>query len=198
MSSVTSNRHIIWSDMDLDIDKWREGYEEYLEANDLHEGLDDESALTDWMYEINSGYLEDERMNLDIQLSQKILVIADLGLWDGRRMGYKEISSGNIKDCLYPDTDFTEIYVDKFGDLRADATHHDGINHYLYRVYKDSATEKQKENLKEKIYRGTVTKSDISRVTRRLGDEFGKVYGWDFPKPEKTHERLTMKSQPQK
>ena len=29
------------------------------------------------------------------------------------------IDSGNIKDCLYSDTDYTEWYVDKYGDLRA-------------------------------------------------------------------------------
>ena len=33
-------------------------------------------------------------MNLDVQLSQPILVVGDLGLWYGRRMGYKEIPSG--------------------------------------------------------------------------------------------------------
>ena len=30
------------------------------------------------------------------------------------------IDSGNIKNCLYSDTDYTEWYVDKYGDLRAD------------------------------------------------------------------------------
>ena len=35
--------------------------------------------------------------------------------------------------------------------------------------------------LKEKLYYGTVTRADITRITRRLGDEIGKVYGWDFP-----------------
>ena len=33
------------------------------------------------MYEINGHYLDDERMNLDVQLSQPILVVGDLGLW---------------------------------------------------------------------------------------------------------------------
>ena len=28
---------------------------------------------------------------------------------------------------------------------------------------------------------GTATQEDIARVTERLGDEIGKVYGWDFP-----------------
>lgn len=47
---------------------------------------------------------------------------------------------------------------------------------------KDGVSDAQIENLKEKIYRGTATRTDITRITRRLGDEIGKVYGWDFPK----------------
>lgn len=26
-----------------------------------------------------------------------------------------------------------------------------------------------------------MTRADITRVTKRLGDEIGRVYGWDFP-----------------
>ena len=52
------------------------------------------------MYEINSTYFQDEKTNLDIQLSSPILVVGDLGLWHGRRMGYKEIESGNIRIFL--------------------------------------------------------------------------------------------------
>ena len=133
MSRKETDRHIVWSDRDLNIDDWREGYKEYLEANELDLDPNDADAIYQWMCETNSEYLEDERANLNIQLPQEILVIADLGLWNGRPMGYKEIPSGNIKDCLYSDTDYTEWYVDKYGDLRADAIHHDGTNHYLYR-----------------------------------------------------------------
>lgn len=189
MSRKETDRHIIWSDANLDIEDWREGYKDYLEANELDLNPNDEDAIYLWMCETNGEYLEDERANLNIQLPEEILVIADLGLWNGRPMGYKEIPSGNIKDCLYSDTDYTEWYVDKYGDLRADAIHHDGTNHYLYRVYKDSATETQRENLKEKIYCGKATRADITRVTRRLGDEIGKVYGWDFPQHRRTKER---------
>ena len=189
MSRKETDRHIIWSDANLDIEDWREGYKDYLEANELDLNPNDEDAIYLWMCETNGEYLEDERANLNIQLPEEILVIADLGLWNGRPMGYKEIPSGNIKDCLYSDTDYTEWYVDKYGDLRADAIHHDGTNHYLYRVYKDSATETQRENLKEKIYCGKATRADITRVTRRLGDEIGKVYGWNFPQHKRTKER---------
>ena len=170
---MKKERHIIWSNYGLDYEDWRDD----MEANypDLSE--DERISL---MYEINGDYLDDERANLNVQLSQPILVVGDLGLWNGRRMGYKEIPSGNISDCLVPDTDYSTWYVDRLGDLRCDASHHDGTNHYIYRVYKDGVTETQIDNLKDKIYCGKATRADITRVTRRLGDEIAKVYGFSI------------------
>lgn len=80
-----------------------------------------------------------------------------MGLWYGRRMGYKEIESGNIRDCLYSGQDdvYSTWYVDKLGDLRCDAVHHDGTNHYLYRTYKDGVSESQIELLKENSTAGS-------------------------------------------
>ena len=165
----------IWSNYGLDYEDWRDDLE--AEYPDLSE--DERISL---MYEINGDYLDDERANLNVQLSQPILVVGDLGLWNGRRMGYKEIPSGNIRDCLYSDTDYSTWYVDRLGDLRCDAIHHDGTNFYLYRVYKDSASPSQIELLKEKLYRGIATRADITRVTRRLGDDIAKVYGFSIPR----------------
>lgn len=172
---MISNKNIIWSDIDLNFDDWKEDLKaEYPEMND--------DQLYNLMYEINGGYLEDERINLDIQLSKPIIVIADLGLWNGRKSGYKMIDSGNIKACLYSDCDSNEWYVDRKGDLRCTAIHHDGTNHYLYRVIKDKATENQVNKLLNLIYLDKATCSDIVRVTNRLGDDIGKVYGWEFDK----------------
>lgn len=184
MSQATrpNDRHIIWSNQNLDVDDWREDYKEFLEANELDDDPNDEQALYEWMEETNYDYLSDERVNLNVQLSQPIIVIGDIGRWNGRVMGYKMIDSGNIKDCLYSDTDMTEWYVDRYGDLRADAVHHDGTNHYLYRVFKDTASPEQIERLQEKIYYGKATRADITRVTKRLGDEIAAVYGFHIPK----------------
>ena len=172
---MNDDKHVIWSN-DLNYEDWRVDLE--AEYPDLSE--DQRIAL---MYEINNGYLGDERINLDVQLSQPILVVGDLGLWYGRRMGYKEIDSGNIRDCLVfgQDDVYSTWYVDRRGDFCCDAVHHDGTNHYLYRAYKDGVSEVQIDLLKEKLYHGTATRADITRITRRLGDDIAKVYGFSIP-----------------
>lgn len=179
---MKDTRHIIWTNTDLDYDDWRQELEqEYPELS--------EAERIELMYELNSEYLQDERINLNIQLEHPILVIADLGLWYGRRTGYKELSSGNIRDCLYTDTDYACWYVDRLGDLRCDAIHHDGTNHYLYRTYKDNVRPSQIDLLKAKLYSGTATRADITRVTRRLGDDIANVYGFSISRPAaKGHE----------
>ena len=184
-----SDRHIIWSNMNLEADDWRDSYKEYLEINGLDDDPNDENKLYEYMVEANDDYLSDERRNLDIQFSQPIIVIGDLGRWNGRVTGYKMIDSGNITDCLYSDTDYTEWYVDKYGDLRANAVHHDGANCYLYRVFKDGVTDTQIENLQDKIYNGKATRADITRVTKRLGDEIAGVYGFSISKQRQPNEQ---------
>ncbi|MFR5584235.1 MAG: hypothetical protein ACLTLQ_10835 [[Clostridium] scindens] len=70
MPDVNEDKHIIWSNYDLDYEDWRGDLEaEYPELSRMSVSL---------MYEINGHYLDDERMNLNVQLSQPILVIGDL------------------------------------------------------------------------------------------------------------------------
>lgn len=155
-------QHVIWSNYDLDYERdWKGLLEE--EYPDMTE---EERELL--MYEMNNSYL----------------VIADLGLWHGRASGYREIESGNVRDCLYSgrSIEYSTWFVDDLGDLRCTAIHHDGRNHLPYRVYKENATDAQIERLKEKLYAGTATRADITRVTRRLGDEIASVYGWKIGK----------------
>ena len=176
-TSEAIERHVIWSNVHLDLDDWRsfltESYPE-LSGN--------EDRLYEKMHEVNMEYLNDEWQNLNIQLSQPILVIGDLGFWDGRVRGCKVVASGNIRDCLYSKMDMAEWYVDKNGDLRADAIHHDGTNHYLYRVFKRGVSDAQMARLQERICCGKATRTDITRVTQRLGDSIAAVYGFQIPK----------------
>jgi len=164
----------IWGDINVDWDDWMDDIREY-----YPDATDDE--LFQYAVQSNADYLDDERMNLDIKLSQPILIIADLGLWNGRVQGYKEIDSCNIKDCLYDsDAEYAEWYVDELGDFRGTIVHHDGRNHYLYRTYKDNVSEQQIENFKDKLYHGKATRRDITRITRRLGDDIAEIYGWEI------------------
>lgn len=163
--------HTIWSNANLNFSEWRKSLlEELPDASDYE--------LERLMYELNDEYLEDEKMNLDVQLDRPILMIADLGLWNGRKSGYKEIQSGNIRDCFVSVGDYVTWYVNDNGDFCCDDTHHDGTNHYRYRTYKKNASERQIEGLKAKLYDGTATEADINKVTVGLGKKIAAVYGW--------------------
>ena len=56
-----NDRHIIWSDISLDLDDWRESLEE------LYPGYSDDE-LYDIMVKSNAENLYDERVNLNIHL----------------------------------------------------------------------------------------------------------------------------------
>ncbi len=172
-------KHIIWSNLNLDLKDWREFLEEEYPGR-----TEDEYYCL--MHELNDGYLDDERMNLDLRLSTPIIVCADLGLWNGRKSGYRMIDSGNIKDCLDSGFQDVEWYVDGKGDLRSTAIHHDGRNHYLYRAVKERVPDWKVERLQNKLYEGTASYADIVKVTKRLGDEIAAVYG--FPIQEENRE----------
>lgn len=171
-------KFIIWSNLNLNIEDWKKSYEEFLEINEINGDPENEREIYQYMEQMNEEYLDDERINLNIQKSQPIICIADIGRWNGRIKGYKDILSGNISDCLYSNADFVEWYVDGYGNLRATEYHHDGKNYLLYRVFKNDVSEEQMENFRDKLFRGKATKKDISRLTRKIGKEIAKVYGW--------------------
>lgn len=168
--------YTIWSNVDIDYDAWAN--ELRAECPEDYEDYDDDDMFEE-IEEMNADYLDDERANLNVCVGDEIVVIGDLGFWDGRATGYKIIKSGNIADCLYDnDCDYCTWYIDALGDFRFDGAHHDGQNHYLYRTWKDGISDTQKENFLEKIYDGRVNRRDITRYTRRLGDDIAKVYGF--------------------
>ena len=100
-------KYIIWSNENLDTEDWKESFKEYIEMNNLDIDPNDEEELYKYMVETNDEYLSDERINLNINVpdTDTVLVIADLGLWNGRRSAYREIHADKISDCLYTDRD---------------------------------------------------------------------------------------------
>lgn len=89
MSSRANDRHIIWGDINLDFEDWKD---------DLSEQYPDlsEEELMQKMYEINADYLDDERMNLNVQLSQPIF-----GLLNSRAntSAFSQDSSFSLLSC---------------------------------------------------------------------------------------------------
>ena len=164
--------HTIWSneyDVIESIAKDMMEYDEILEWD---------NAL-DQAYEVNAESLEDEKRNLNIEVGDEIIIIADLGLWDGRRQAYKLLRKTNIADCLTGTCgDYVTWFVDDRGDLMCRDCHHDGTNLYTYRAWKDGISETQQENFLDKLYNGNATRKDITRYTRRLGEYVADVYGW--------------------
>ena len=166
-------KHVIWSNGDLKLEDWEDC------LKDWEPEITDESEQWELVHRWNDEYLDDERANLNIPVPGGILVIGDLGLWYGRRMGYKERTLYNIRDCLSDACgDIVTWYVDEKGDLLCEDCHHDGTNYYTYRAWKKGVGEKAQTTLKNKLYFGTATRQDITRVTRRLGDDIAHVYGW--------------------
>lgn len=105
-----------------------------------------------------------------------IIAIADIGRWNGRCGGYKEIKQ--LCTVMYSSCDYERVYVDSNGDLRKSESHHDGNNSILYRYWKDGLTTEQKDNFLTKIYNGECTQKDITRYTRKAGLGIAEAYGW--------------------
>ena len=162
-------KRIIWQNLDVDADDYKDFLEEY------YPEVTDEDEKQRLVWELNETYLEDEIMNLDIQLENPIIVIADLGLWYGRRSGYRVIDSGNINEIFSEfNCEYQKWYADAY-NVRFTGYHHDGANHYVYRMIKNVD---KLDLVLNKIYNGTLTKQDMSRYTKSIRPEVAAVYGW--------------------
>lgn len=126
-------------------------------------------------YQENIDWYEIEKENLDKILDNNILVIADLGLWDGRHSGYK-ILGKNLNEILnIPYDESITVYTDN-KNIKARGHHHDGTNYYIFRKIKPN---RNINNLLEKLYNDEkVSSSMISYYTESLYPEVAKIYGW--------------------
>ena len=124
--------------------------------------------------ELQGIYLEDERQNLNVKTDGRILIIADLGLWNGRRQGHRILGT-KVSDILYDMADYIEWYGDGH-NIKATAAHHDGTNYYEYRVIRE---DRNIQNLLDAIYNGEeITRKKLNYYTKSLYKDVAKVYGW--------------------
>ncbi len=70
--------------------------------------------------------------------NQKVAVIGELGLWDGKHKIYpKEFE--NVSKAVYACLeDMNNIYEDRYGNLHIEAHHHDGCNHFIIKKLIDN------------------------------------------------------------
>lgn len=126
-------------------------------------------------YVINYAY-DDELVNLKVPTTNRIIAIADLGLWNGRKQGYKVSNNRMLSDVLtIGNEEYNHLYYDGF-NVRKDSTHHDGTNHILFREFKDNVDEDKFMNM---VYNGEPISNEVlNRYTRSLRRYVKQVYGW--------------------
>lgn len=152
------------------------GKEVRITQEELEKTITEEDIYNECNF-LQETWFEDELYNLSsVDEDCRLIAIADLGKWNGRFSGYKEIES--LKAALYTECDYEKVYVDSNGDLRKSESHHDGSNTILYRYWKDGLTDEQKENFLNKIYNGKCTQRDITRYTRKAGLGIANAMGW--------------------
>jgi len=80
--------HIIFDNYD-NFDTMENTKQQISEQRDIPvEDVTDQMVYDEWS-ESESMWFNDELENLDQELEGRIIAIADLGLWDGRKSGYK-------------------------------------------------------------------------------------------------------------
>ena len=135
-----------------------------------------EEVPENWVYESISDWLEDEKSNLDKETGGYILAFANLGLWDGNHIGYKEIGT-NVNE-IFNSTyggDECEWYADKY-NVRCRASHHDGTNSIVFRYVN---SEEKLEKLCDDIWNGKIkTEEQLYRRTKSIRPFVANIYGW--------------------
>ena len=164
MSKINKKHRVIWTNNDFE--EWREAVIKY-------DGYSEEDANYDTYCEDCDNAIWDERTNLNVPVDGVIVGFADLGLWNGRRNGAK-IFGSNVKDILYSSDDYLDWYCDQY-NVRCTGIHHDGTNHYLYRVAKD---EEQAERLVYAIAYEGMTEEQFRKRTKSLRPYVAGVYGF--------------------
>ena len=170
-------KRIIWSNLNLDINDWKDEYKEWVECNKLDRDPNDEDGIYDYMIQSNNDIFDIEKMNLNHKVDGRILVIADLGLWNGRHSAYV-IRSNTMNDIFNINGrgfDYAEFYGDGY-NIRGVEHHHDGTNYYLYRIIRE---DRNIENLLDSIYNGEeISRSKLNYYTKSLYKDVAAVYGW--------------------
>ena len=150
--------------------------------NTLAEEWDDEpenvndNEVWDRIYcEIDRSF-DDELSNLDVKTEGDIIAIASMGLWNGRRTGYKLLSRRNLNEIMScGNEDYNHLYYDGL-NVHKKAIHHDGTNYIMFREVRPDVNI---EKLCDRIYNNEeISNATLNRYTRSLRKYVKQIYGW--------------------
>lgn len=170
---INTKQHIIYKTI---------GYmtnEEWEEAIDYYKEDEEENCTKDQIenlvYDDNDLWFDDVKRNLNAHLDGKILVIANLGRWNGKFNGYKILN--NNLNSIFSDLGCDEIYFYSDGkNIRAEGYHHDGTNYYLFREIKDNV---DIDKLTDAIYNNKeISNRVLSYYTKSLEPYVKHFFGW--------------------
>lgn len=174
---MTKKHTTIWKSYGMyslkELEQLEQDERERLKENDFedYETVD----VTDTIYEEIDMWFDDETSNLYKVLDGRILAIANMGLWNGRRSGYK-ILGNNLNEVLTCGIgcDEKEIYCDAY-NVCALGYHHDGYNTVEFREIRE---DRDIDKLLNKIYNNEeVTCREINYYTKSLRPYIKEVYG---------------------
>ena len=117
-----------------------------------------------------------EVCNLDVPLEGRVIAIADLGLWDGRKQGYK-ILGNNLNEVVKfsLSCDEREVYCDAW-NVKAEGYHHDGRNYVMFRELRE---DRDVDKFLDKIYMGEeISTGILNYYTKSLRPRVQEVYGF--------------------
>ena len=158
-----------------ELEKFEKDVKEWIEEDGFTEEEITEEQVTQRVYFQIDQNFEDEQSNLFKILDGRILCIADMGLWNGRRSGYK-ILGNNLNEVLTCGIgcDEKEIYCDAY-NVYAQGYHHDGRNHVEFREIRE---DRNIENLTDKIFSNQpITRREINYYTRSLRPYIKEIFG---------------------
>ena len=149
------------------------------EYEEIYGETPDEEELDRFIEDTNDMFLDDERSNVEFyekQYGQKTyIILADLGLWDGRAEGGKIIKGlwNAISKCF---EDYNHIYEYR-RRLCVDAIHHDGTNHFQIKELTPRGLEYIEKNpympdreLHQHLFRDSHYSNEVKL--------FKTIYGW--------------------
>lgn len=140
-----------------------------------NENISDEDVWEHIYNDIDWSY-DDEFYNLDVKTEGDTIAIASMGLWNGRRTGYKLLNRRNLNEIMScGNKDYNHLYYDGF-NVYKEAIHHDGTNYIMFREVRPDVNI---EVLCDKVYNNEIiSKATLNRYTRSLRKYVKKIYGW--------------------